>query len=272
MICQDIKLVAIDLDGTLLDDKRQIPAETVQMIQQVIGQGIAVTLASGRSFCSVLPYAQQLNLESLLITHCGAYVTDRREEQVLIKKKLDFGVAKEIISHFEKQGYYIKAYCDEMFFVQEETPQTIEFSQNFAIPYTVVGKEQLHRLAEAPFRIVLQDEPARIQSARQSLDQWQDEVIVFQETTRALEILNARVSKGVALRALCQQLQIPISQTLAIGNEGNDREMLCAAGLGIAMGNACAALKEHADIVIPKSNVERGVEYALRKYVLKESF
>lgn len=272
MICEDVKLVAIDLDGTLLNDKRQIPEETVQVIRKVIEQGITVTLASGRSFCSVLPYAQQLDLKSLLITHCGAYVTDMGEEQVLIKKKLDVGVSQEIMKFFEKQGYYIKAYCDEMFFVQEETPQTIEFSQNFAIPYTVVGKGQLHTLTEAPFRIVLQGEPARIQAAQQQLDQWQDEVIVFHENTRALEILDAKVSKGVALRALCKHLQISTSQAVAIGNEGNDREMLCAAGLGIAMGNACATLKEHADIVIPNSNVERGVEYALRKYVLKESF
>lgn len=272
MICEDIKLVAIDLDGTLLNDKRQIPEETVQVIQKVIKQGVVVTLASGRSFCSVRPYAQQLKLQSLLITHCGAYVTDVDEEYVLIKKKLDLGVAQEIMGYFEKQGYYIKAYCDEMFFVQEETPKTIEFSQNFAIPYTVVGKGQLHMLTAAPFRIVLQDEKARIQSARQKLDQWQDDVIVFQENTRALEILHAKVSKGVALRALCKHLQIPTSQVLAIGNEGNDREMVCAAGLGIAMGNACAALKEQADIVLPKTNVEHGVEYALRKYVLKESF
>jgi len=271
MLYEEIKLVAIDLDGTLLNDKRQIPIETIQIIQKVIEQGVIVTLSSGRSFCSVLPYARQLNLKVPLITHCGAYVTDVREENIIIKKKMDLATAQKIISVFEGEGFYIKVYCNEMFFVQHETPKTIEFSRNFGVPYTVVGKGQLHTLTEAPFRIVLQDEPERIQNARRQLGQWKDRVTVFQDTARGLEILDANVSKGIALGALCQKFDIPTSRVLAIGNEGNDIEMLRRAGLGIAMGNAWAELKDYADIVIPKSNLQRGVEYALRKYVLKEN-
>ena len=266
MLHDDIKLVAIDLDGTLLNDKRQIDKETAQIIKTVIQQGVIVTLASGRSFCSVLPYARQLNLKAPLITHCGSYVTDVREENIVLKKHIDLSKAKEIISFFEEEGYYIKVYCNEMFFVQEATPKTIEFSQNFGIPYTVVGKGQLKALTVAPFRIVLQAEPERIQYARVQLGQWKEVVTVFQDTPRGLEIVNSEVSKGRALEALCHNLDIPTSKVLAFGNEGNDIEMLRVAGLGIAMGNACAELKSHADITIAKSNSERGVEYTLRKY------
>jgi Cof subfamily protein (haloacid dehalogenase superfamily) len=266
----EIKLVAIDLDGTLLNDKRQIPGETIEAIQMVQRQGVIVTLASGRSFCSVLSYARQLNIEVPLITHCGAYVTDVKEETIVIKKRMDFSKAKKIISLFEEKDYYIKVYCNNMFFVQEATPKTVEFSVNFDIPYTVVGRKQLKTLKETPFRIVLQDEPERIQYAKEQLSQWKDVVTVFQDSPRGLEIVDAKVSKGLALRALCQKFDIPTSKVLAIGNEGNDISMLRVAGLGIAMGNASAELKCHAD-VITKSNLERGVEYALRKYVLKEN-
>jgi len=62
MLSEDIKLVAIDLDGTLLNEKRQIPIKTVELIQKIISKDVIVTLSSGRSFCSVLPYARQLNL------------------------------------------------------------------------------------------------------------------------------------------------------------------------------------------------------------------
>jgi len=179
-------------------------------------------------------------------------------------------IAKEIISFYEGKGYYIKVYYNEMFFVQEATPKTIEFSRNFGIPYTSLGKGQLKTLNVEPFRIVLQEEPERIQYARLQLGQWKEAVTVFQDTPRGLEIVNYEVSKGLALNALCHNLDVPMSKVLAIGNEGNDIEMLRIAGLGIAMGNACAELKEYADIIIPKSNLERGVEYALRKYVLKE--
>lgn len=267
----DIKLVAIDLDGTLLHDRRQIPKETIEVVQQVKQQGVIVTLASGRSFCSVIPYANQLDIEVPLITHCGAYVADIKKEKIIIRRPIDAIKSTEIISFFEEQGYYIKVYCNEMFFVQEATPKTIEFSRNFNIPYTVVGRGQLRTLNEAPFRIVLQDEPQRIQYAKERLSQWKDVVTVFQDSPRGLEIVDSEVNKGLALGTICRQLGIPISQVLAIGNEGNDIAMLRAVGLGIGMGNASAELKQHADIVIPKSNLERGVEYALRKYVLKEN-
>ena len=267
MLRTDIQLVAIDLDGTLLDENKLIPPETVSVISKIIRQGVLVTVASARTFGSVLPYARQLATTTPLITYAGAYVADVRQQQILVKKPLDLAKTREILALLEERDYYIKVYTADGLLVQEAIQETIAFSRKFAVPYEAVGRGRLSAIMEAPFRIVLLDEPERIQQARRLLQPWQKVFHFSQDTDRGLEITDVSVNKGAALEAICRHFDIPFARVMAIGNEGNDLEMIRRAGIGVAMANACDELKECADAVT-KSNSQRGVEYALRRYVL----
>ncbi|MDR3565405.1 MAG: Cof-type HAD-IIB family hydrolase [Negativicutes bacterium] len=270
MLQSDIQLVAIDLDGTLLDDNKRIPSETVSVIHEIIRQGIRVTVASARTFGSVLPYARQLGTETPLITFAGAYVADIRQKQILVKKPLNLPKMKEVVALLQERDYYIKVYAPDRLLVQEVTEETIEFSQRYGVPYEAVGRGRLSALKDAPFRIVLLDEPERIQEARRMLEPWEEVFYFSQDTDRGLEITDATVNKGAALGAICREFAIPFAKVMAIGNEGNDIEMIRQAGIGVAMANACEELKQCADVVT-KSNEERGVEWALRQYVLNSN-
>lgn len=270
MTYRDIRLIALDLDGTLLNDAKGIPDRTVGTIRQVMEQGVIVTLASARPFCSMLPYARQLGITAPLISNGGAYVADAGQEKVLAERPLGLAQYREMVSLLEERDYYIKVYRNDRLYVQEAIDETMAYSSAFAVPYTEVGRRRLATLAEAPFRVFVYANLAEALVARQLLAPWSEEVALTGEADSGLEVLNRSVNKGEALRAICQEFGVPMTKVIAIGNEENDVEMIKAAGLGIAMGNACAALRQHADWVT-KTNNEGGVGEALQKYVLRRS-
>jgi len=268
MAYPDIRLIALDLDGTLLDEAQEIPIQTVETIQEVKQRGVIVTLASARPLCSVLPYADRLGITAPLITNGGAYLVDRDQAKVLLSKPLDLGTFREMARFFEERDYYIKAYSNERLFVQEATRETIEYSSRFGVPYTEVGKKKLSALEEPPLRVFVWDDPLAGNDALELMQQWSASFAFARETGCGLEVVDRTVSKGAALKAICREFGVPLSHVMAIGNEGHDIAMVQAAGLGIAMGNACEELKRCANEVT-KSNSECGVEHAIRKYVLK---
>jgi len=267
MISSDIQLIALDLDGTLLNDEKNIPRQTIEMIKEVMGRGVIVTLVSARPVCSMMPYAEQLGLKAPLISLSGAYITDMKQERILFRKPVDLLKFREMISIFEERNFYIKVYYEKQLVVQETTQETIEYSRMFGVPYKAVGSKGLRILIEPPLRVFLFNEPLQIQEASQILKEWSDYFHVIRDTDQGLEIVERTVSKGAALTTLCLELNVPMNHVMAIGNEGSDIAMIQAAGLGIAMGNACEELKECA-VHVTKTNTECGVGYAIQKYIL----
>lgn len=267
MISSDIQLIALDLDGTLLDEDKKIPSQTIEIIKEVMDKGVIVTLVSARPVCSMMPYAEQLGLEAPLISLSGAYITDMKKERVLLRKPVDLLKFREMISIFEERNFYIKVYYEEQLVVQEATQETIEYSRIFGVPYKAVGSKGLRVLQEPPLRVFLFNEPLKIQEASQILKRWSDDFHVIRDTDHGLEIVEHTVSKGTALKAICQEFNVPMFNVMAIGNEGSDISMIREAGLGIAMGNACAELKQYA-FGVTKTNTECGVGYAIQKYIL----
>ncbi|MBP2627038.1 MAG: Cof-like hydrolase [Firmicutes bacterium] len=267
MINSDIKFIALDLDGTLLDDNKKIPRQAVDIIKEVMNRGVIVTLVSARPLRSMLPYAQQLGLEAPLISLSGSYITDMKQERILLRKPVDLLKFREIISIFEERNFYIKVYYEGQLVVQEAIQETIEYKKIFGVPYTEVGSKGLRRLQEPPLRIFLYNEPLQIQEAAQILKGWSEYFHVIRDTDHGLEIVERTVSKGAALKVICQEMDILMSNVMAIGNEGSDISMIREAGLGIAMGNACAELKQYA-VDVTKTNTECGVGYAIQKYIL----
>lgn len=267
LISNDIRFIAIDLDGTLLDDDKTIPLSTIAVIKEIQAKGIYVTLASSRPFCSVMPYARQLGISLPLIAHGGAYIADSTGANVRLRQTLNRGASLAVIKVLEDHDYYIKVYCDDVLYVQEASIETIEYSQQFGVEYRVLGRNKLTSLTESPIRIAVFDQPARIHHVRKLIQPWQTYFSISSDTDSGLELVDCSVHKGQAVALMCADLGIPMAHVMAIGNEGNDIGMLKAAGFGIAMGNACPELKQMASY-ITKSNADFGVEHVLRKYIL----
>jgi Cof subfamily protein (haloacid dehalogenase superfamily) len=264
---QHIKLVALDLDGTLLDSRRNIQAQTVEAIQAIRERGIKVTLATGRPLVSALPFAKLLNLDVPLITCNGACISLYPEGRFVERTPISMGAAREMIGELEDAGYYVKVYVDDTLYVEETTRATMEFSKAFGIAFIAVGRQQLRNLTADPLKIVVIERSERIKDVWQLLARWQEQFTINRDGIHGIEITQKAVNKGAALEKVCRLLDIPLSQVMAVGNEGNDLEMIRYAGIGVAMENAYEKLKQQAQLVT-KTNDEQGVAYVLHKYIL----
>lgn len=267
---QPLKLVALDLDGTLLNGQKEIPPDTVRMLEEVKEAGVKVTLVTGRPLLSVLPYAKLLNLDIPLITCNGAVISTYPAGEYIEKNPLSMSLAKEMLKELEDAGFYVKVYVEDTFYVEQGTPATVEFSRLFGIPFQAVGRRQLRNLPQNPLKIVVIERSGRIKDVWRLLRPWQEHFTISRDGIYGIEITHKTATKGSALQKVCHLLHVPLHEVMAVGNEGNDVTMIECAGLGVAMGNAYEELKQAAQFVT-KSNEEQGVSYVLKKFILDKT-
>ncbi|UFJ39098.1 Cof-type HAD-IIB family hydrolase [Brevibacillus humidisoli] len=264
---KDIKLVAIDIDGTLLDRDSQLHQDTVDTLQAVRKAGIQVVLASGRTYRSTAMIAEQVGLEIPIVAYNGAFVARPGEEQPLWKRPLPLTKAQMFLREAEAMGCYVKVYVDDHLYVQAATEETIRFSAIHQVDYTEVGVGQLSRIDVAPMKIVIIDEPERIDQLYHRFQHWTAIFSMIRDSPRGIEIVHKGVNKSIGIGKLLPLMGLTWVQIMAIGNEQNDLEMVTAAAVGVAMGNASTRLKQEAD-VITLSNDEQGVARVLQQMLL----
>ncbi|MDU4962016.1 MAG: Cof-type HAD-IIB family hydrolase [Sporomusaceae bacterium] len=257
-MAESIRLVVIDLDGTLLDSQKQLNQYTLDVIEAVKQRGVLVTLATGRTLCATAPVARRLGIVLPLITYNGAYIATAGQQQILARSAMQPEAAAGLLRQLEATGCYLKVYIDEHLYVQETTPETIAFSERFGIPFTAVGRGKLANLPAAPLKIAVIEHSEKIQEAWRVLDKWRQQFSICRDGEHGIEITGKAVSKGSGLLTLCDFLRVAPAAVMAFGNEGNDISLLRNAGVGVAMGNACDELKKTARIVA-KTNDESGV-------------
>lgn len=262
-------MIAIDLDGTLLDSQKRLHPETVRVIAEVKRRGIMVTIATGRTLGSARPYAEKLGIELPLITYNGAHIAAITGRQTIEKTVMPMELAGAMIGELEHAGCYVKLYGDDHLYVQERTRETVDFSRRFGVPFTAVGKYKLAGLPVNPLKVTVIERTGLIDQAWRILQTWKDKFTISRDGEYGIEIMAKMVNKGAALEKLCGLLAVSLEDVMAIGNEGNDVEMIARAGVGVAMGNAYDELKSLAALVTG-TNDDLGVAHVLRKYILQE--
>ncbi|MGE5391742.1 MAG: Cof-type HAD-IIB family hydrolase [Deltaproteobacteria bacterium] len=263
-----IKLVAIDLDDTLLDSGLQISPECAQAIQAVRDKGILVTLATGRMHRSALPYAQQLNMDLPLITYQGALVKSAFSSEVIYYKPLPRIPAGEIIDFFKARNLHCHAYSDDELFMEELTPEGRYYEELAGIKAVLVDdlSETVRRNDAMKIMAIIRDQELLL-ALYQELTSQYHELHITRSKPIFLEAMALKANKGLALQVVAEHYGLQREEVLAIGDSYNDLDMIRWAGVGIAMANARPEVKDTADY-ITSSNDEHGVAEALRKYVL----
>lgn len=264
------KLVAIDLDGTLLDHNKKIPRSTVETIKKIEENGVAVVLASARPVCSMLPYVKQLNLKMPMVSLSGAYIVMPDQSEIIYERPLEFTSYQKLANIIENKKCYLKVYGKNHLYVERAIEETFKYSEGFFVPYTEVGAGGLSKMEKVPFRMFVHGLSSQVlQELRLVIQEGFPMFTTVKEATNGLEVVDFMVNKGNALQILCEKYSIDMADVIAIGNEGNDISMVKEAGLGVAMGNACDELKQLAD-EITKDNTALGVEWVLKKYLLED--
>lgn len=265
-----IKLVAIDLDDTLLDNSRVVSPRACAAIRAAVAGGVTVTLATGRMYRSALPYARQLELDVPLVTYNGALIKCSGSGETLLHRPLDAGTAAEVLAFFRERGWYVQVYLDDTLYVRERDANARYYETISGVDAVAVG-DALWTLPGEPTKLLALAEPDRIQEINAAVAAaFGDRVYTAVSKAFYLEITHPGVNKGVALDFLAGRLGIGREAVMAIGDSINDLDMIGYAGLGVAMGNANPRVKAAAQAVTAANDAD-GVAEAIEKYVLQTS-
>lgn len=264
------KLIALDIDGTLITSEQHISPRTKAAIAKAKEQGVVFAIATGRMFRSALPFAEELGLDLPIIAYNGALVQNPRTHEVYVHYPIPLTVAKEIARRAKEEGLHLNAYIDDEVYVERITPEAEVYMQLSQYPVRPVGCPLDQFMTKPPTRLTLISlgNDARLRRfAAQVQEDLQERLYVLPFAPDYLELLHPAVSKGNALLKLAERLGILPEEVVAVGDGCNDMEMVQRAGLGVAMANADPALKEVADF-ITSSNDEDGVAEVIERFVL----
>ncbi|MFY2248518.1 Cof-type HAD-IIB family hydrolase [Priestia megaterium] len=243
---KEFKLIALDMDGTLLNNQQEVSEENRAAIAKAQEQGVHVVLSTGRSLLTCREYAQSLQLSSYLITVNGSEIWD--ESGQLVERKLIDA------SHIEKMWNLTQEHKLNFWAVTTDKVWRGEF------PEDIASQEWLK------FGYDIPDDALREEMLKQIAGISDFEISNSSLTNLEINALGINKAKGVM--TVCERLGISMDEVIAMGDSLNDMAMIEAAGCGIAMGNAQEAVKEAADWVTD-TNVNNGVAKAISHWVLK---
>ena len=287
------KLVAIDLDGTMLDSFGQVTENTKKVIQKTIEKGTDVIIASGRPIDSIKTIAKEIGSNKYFIAGNGALIYDIQKDEILYEKYMNKQKVLEIIKICEENSIAYNVYTDKTILAtslkynvlyyhkenlkkQEDKRTHINIVENM---YEYIQKMKEERFLKIT---ICDDSKTVFQSIIRKLEKIKDiEILdvshmsrkVIEQGTEEIpieyyytEISSKDVDKWCAIEFLIEKLNIEKEDVISIGDNVNDKKMIEEAGLGIAMGQSMPQLKEIADYVT-SSNTEEGVAKAIEKFV-----
>lgn len=272
----DYELIAIDMDGTLLNGENKISPRNKEAINKAKSLGVNIVLSTGRLFASANEYADYLGLTTPIISCNGAFIAEQNKSNVIYDSALDKEVAKKVIELSERENIYYHFYDDEAFYLTEKNASldlfkewTGESNIYHGIDFHTMSNP-LKELEENQVRvykyIIVDDDKEKLLNFRNKISQLTG-VEIASSWSNNIEIMNKGVTKGNGLKKLCKKYNIPCSKVIAIGDNENDISMLKEAGLAVAMENGDKIAKEHAHY-ITDTNENDGVAKVIEKFVL----
>jgi hypothetical protein len=263
-----IRLVAIDLDGTLLDDSKRISQRTVEALCCLPARGVKVVIASARPPRSVRHIYQQLKLDTLQINYNGALIWDEPAGNAVFHRPMTGKLVRALIDAARARFDSVVVTCeilDRWYTDRLDQPYTTETGRLFK-PDVVAT---LREICGQPItKLVLLSEPQIITQLESGLGAvHKGKAVIVRTDPQLIQIMDKRVSKAAALEMVAAHYGVPMDQVMAIGDAPNDVGMLQLAGVSVAMDNAYEIVKQTADWVAPSNN-DHGVHAALVKYGL----
>ncbi len=249
---RSVRAVAMDLDGTVLDETFQPSARTTEAIASAEAAGIACLVATGRMFVSARRIAGTLGIRRPLVCYQGALVADPVSGEVLVHRPIEAPLAREILRAMPTEhARHSNLYIDDELYVWEENEATRRYSQVSGVEMHIVGP--LADWIERPTtKIVTVGRPDEMDVLRDELQPlFGSRAFIAKSLPYFLEFAAPGVSKASGLALLADLLGFSPEQAVAVGDAENDREMLDWAGCGLAVANASDLLKGEADAVIP---------------------
>ena len=263
-----IRLLAIDLDGTLVNERLEMDPRDVAAVRAAAAAGVTVVLATGRMFKSSLRYAEPLGLTGPIINYQGAVVREIASGEVWYRCELTVEMQQRVLVFAEPRDWHVNAYVDEVVYTARLRPEADLYARIAMVPYEVVGPLSKWVCRDSTKMVLVDLDPNAVPARMAELRAWMGDVA---RVTRSLdwfiEVVKPQVSKARALAMVAGRLGIRQAEVCAIGDNTNDEDMVTWAGFGVAMGNAPAELKQIAKYVTGPIE-EAGVAQVIERFVI----
>lgn len=266
------RMVVTDLDGTLLNSKKQISEKTAEIIKKLKECHIYFVMASGRSDVMMKSYIRQLQHEGAIIGCDGALVRDLSSGEIIYEQALDSKICRNSFRICREKGLQYYVFTADALVGDDSSNERLVIHQKFnktvseedQIPIKIVEDLSEFVKNHQVYKIVASHDEKEYLDKAAEFFRKELEVDAIRSGKNVLAVKAKGVSKAAALKILAKQLGIAMEEMLAFGDEVNDIEMLEAVGCGVAMENADDIVKEHADGVT-MSNDEDGVAKKIRE-------
>jgi Cof subfamily protein (haloacid dehalogenase superfamily) len=274
-----LRLLALDLDGTILDPYGKLSGSVCRAVETAKRRGLQVVLCTGRRFRRALPAARELELTGPVVVHNGVLVKDIESGRTEVEHYLSADLYPEVLATLREMGsplVYVDAYHEGTDILTERRDRAHPF-QNEYLDDNCEFARVVDDLDGKPRDVIMMSAMADLEQlellrerARERLGDRVLTHLLINKVYRGyiLELLSPRSGKWSALQSIAARQGIAREEIAAVGDDDNDVEMIREAGLGIAMGNAVGTARAAADVVV-RSNAEGGVVGAIERVLLE---
>jgi Cof subfamily protein (haloacid dehalogenase superfamily) len=267
-----IRLLALDLDDTLLRSDLSISYRTRNAIKRAEAAGVTVALASGRIPAAMEHFAQLLGMhkqqQGYLICNNGTTIQESRSGAIVNEVRIEVQTALTAFDLADAEGFPVQIYDDDIMYVSRANEFT-EYDQKLTGLRQVVVENFRAMVGGGCHKMLIPGDPMLLAPLESIIRTYLgDNITLFTSKPYFLEILPAKTDKGTALALVAKMLNIRREEVMAIGDSMNDEAMIRWAGVGVAMANGDERIKTIADLVTEKTNDDDGVVEIIEKYIL----
>lgn len=263
-----VRLVAFDVDGTLLGRDLVISPKVRAAIARMQDAGVEGCLVTGRMYRATLPFARELDFSTPLICYQGAAVIDPSSDEVLQDFSLANEVVRDLVAAAERDRMHLQLYRNDEYYCEARNRFSDLYARLAMIePVVVTSLRESFAYSPATKAVIVADAETAQEYVQRLQEYFDGRAYVTRSLPEFVEVLNPAVDKGKALRFVAGRLGIPMEEVVAIGDSWNDAPLLQAAGFGVAMGSAPPQLRETAAAVVGDV-AHDGVAEAIERYVL----
>lgn len=266
-----IKLIAIDLDGTLLNEQHQVSDRVRQSIQYAQDKGVQIVLASGRPYSGMAPILHDLGIyndKNYVITNNGAMIRDITTGKAIHENVLSYDDYLKIETLSRELDVFMHVVSDQCLYTANRVIGRYTVYESYLSNIPLVYRPLSEMNEDVCYsKCMFSDDPELLDAVEKRIPQeFYDQYEVFKSASFYLEFLRKNSTKGYALQKIANELNLAGSEIMCMGDHENDFSMFKVAETKIAMGNAIDLLKEHATFITDR-NDEDGVAIAIEKYI-----
>lgn len=268
------KLISFDMDGTLLNSKKEITKKSKEKIKEATENGKVVTLSTGRCVPELKKYINQIPNLRYIICVSGASVYDLKEKKKIYENPIPVETVKKLLAIAKKRDVMVHILSDRSVVQKDKLENMDRYNmghyQNMFEEVSESFEDVYEFYMSNPYPVEkfnFYNPSIEVRDEIEALVKDMNVMYAYSEKSN-LEISAKGVTKGTGLKALCKHLGIDIAESIAVGDANNDMDILRTAGLAVAMGNADDSVKEISDVVVDDCDSE-GCAQAIEEYLLK---